>query len=608
VFLRVLLIARRQQAGAAPRRPRSGLASILALALLVGLGAGPLGAQQGPIRLFPDQLSPTAPPAPGPGHGTPGAVSPGSPAGPETTSPPPQGFQVEGLAPPEVDAIGVAGGFEGSLWAGSDPELILTLLSHLPVASRNPPLAALTRRILATGVSLEGATEGGRVLSARVERLLAMGDLDSAKQLLDQLPASEGDSALARLAAEVALLAGDDPAACQRAADLAPTGDGEFWAEIAVYCRLAAGDRDGASLGLDLLREAGQTDDAAFFQLAGMVADPTSDTAPPALGSARPVHIALLRLAEEPLPAYSLGSLPPAALAAAAREPRLAGERQLEVAERAFRTGGLAAPVLAALYAEQAPEGDALAGVGTAWGPPARAMAYRAADEAEGPAELAALLDATWRAASGDERFLVAETLAGRFVELPADRAWSAVAPSAARALLAADRPLPAAHWFSLLEAEAASDGRARRELAALTPLFALAGIGGRAAVPELDEAAVEAWRAATPDADAKAERLFALLEGVGSPVPDRVWWQELEAPFERAASIPAGPLWRGLERAVADRRLGETVLFALNMLNGQPESAHPVALTGVLRALRAVGLDREARAIAVATAIVMDL
>jgi hypothetical protein len=608
VFLRVLLIARRPQAGAAPRRPRSGLASILALALLVGLGAGPLGAQQGPIRLFPDQLSPAPPPAPGPGDRAPGAVPSGPPAGPATTSPPPQGFQVEGLAPPEVDAIGVAGGFEGPLWAGSDPELILTLLSHLPVASRNPPLAALTRRILATGVSLEGATEGGRVLSARVERLLAMGDLDSAKQLLDQLPASEGDSALARLAAEVALLAGDDPAACQRAADLAPTGDGEFWAEIAVYCRLAAGDRDGASLGLDLLREAGQTDDAAFFQLAGMVADPTADTAPPALGSARPVHIALLRLAEQPLPASSLGSLPPAALAAAAREPRLAGERQLEVAERAFRTGGLAAPVLAALYAEQAPEGDALAGVGTAWGPPARAMAYRAADEAEGPAELAALLDATWRAASGDERFLVAETLAGRFVELPVDRAWSAVAPSAARALLAADRPLPAARWFSLLEAEAASDGRARRELAALTPLFALAGIGGRAAVPELDEAAVEAWRAATPDADAKAERLFALLEGVGSPVPDRVWWQELEAPFERAASIAAGPLWRGLERAVADRRLGETVLFALNMLNGQPESAHPVALTGALRALRAVGLDREARAIAVATALVMDL
>jgi hypothetical protein len=422
------------------------------------------------------------------------------------------------------------------------------------------------------------------------------------------LPPSEGDSALARLAAEAALLAGDDPNACGRAADLAPTGAGEFWAEIVVYCRLAAGDQDGARLGLDLLREAGQTDDAAFFQLAGMVAERAADAAPPALASPRPVHIALLRLAGQPLPAQPLASLPPAALTAAAREPGLAGDRQLELAERAFRTGGLAAPELAARYAERAAAGDALATVRTVWGPPARALAYRAAGEAQTPGELAALLDATWRAASGDERFLVAGALAGRFAELPVDRAWSAVAPSAARALLAADRPLPAARWFSLLGAERASDSHARREMAALMPLFALAGIGGSDAVPQLDEAAVAAWRAATPDAGAKAERLFALLDGVGSPVPDRVWWQELEPPFERAASIPAGPLWRGLERAVAGKRLGETVLFALQMLNGQPEAAHPVALTGALRALRAAGLDREARAIAVATALVMDL
>jgi hypothetical protein len=610
VFLRVFLIARRLQASVGPHLPRSGFA--WTWALLVSLGGSPLGAQEGPIRLFPDQPAPTAPAEPGPGDRPPGAFPSGPPAGPAAPTRPPQSFQVEGLPPPEVDSIGLAGASEGgfgrSLWAGSDPELILTLLSGMPVASRNPPLAALTRRLLATGASLDGATEGGRVLSARVERLLAMGDLDSAKQLLDQLPPSEGDSALARLAAEAALLAGDDAGACQRAANLAPTSDGEFWAEVVVYCRLAAGDQDGARLGLDLLREAGQTDDAVFFQLASMVADDAAGAAPPALASPQPAHLALLRLAGQPLPAQSLAALPPAALTAAAREPGLAGDHQLELAERAFRTGGLAGSDLAAIYAERTAAGNALAEVGTAWGPPARAMAYRAAREVQTPADLATLLDATWRAASGDERFLVAEALAGRFAELPVDRAWSVIAPSAARGLLAADRPLPAARWFSLLEAERASDSGTRRELASLTPLFALAGIGGSDAVPELDEAAVAAWRAATPDADAKAERLFALLDGVGSPVSDRVWWQELEPPFERAASIPASPLWRGLERAVAGKRLGETVLFALNMLNGQPETAHPVALTGALRALRAAGLDREARAIAVATALVMDL
>ena len=603
-------ITRPAPPGAGARPPRSGLARACAWAsawaLLAGLGAGAVCAQQGPIRLFPDQLARRRRRRPRPSDRPPDAL-PSAPApGPAATAPP-QGFQIEGLAPPQVDRIGLAGAERGRLRGfavggqrpRADPDAVVQPAGREPQSAARgaDPADPGDRR------SLDGAADGGRVLSARVERLLAMGDLDSAKQLLDQLPPAESDSALGRLAAEAALLAGDDRAACQRVNDLAPGGDSEFWAEVAVYCRLAEGDRDGARLGLDLLREAGQTEDAAFFQLAGMVAERTADAVPPALAASQPVHIALLRLAGQPLPAQPPGALPPASLTAAARDPGLAGDRQLELAERAFRTGGLAGSDLAAIYAERAPAGDALAGVRSAWGAPARATAYRAAREVQAPAELAALLDATWRAARGDERFLVAEALGDRFAELPVDRAWAAVAPSAARALLAADRPLPAARWFAVLEVE-----RSGRELAALTPLFALAGVGGSDAVPELDEAALAAWRTATPDAAIEVERLLALLDGVGSPVPDRVWWQQLAPPFERAASIPASPLWRGLERAVVGKRLGETVLFALQMLNGQPETAHPVALTGALRALRAAGLDREARAIAVATALVMDL
>jgi hypothetical protein len=581
--------------------------------------ATPLGAQQGPIQLFPKQpgaTTPAAPERPGPGAAPLGAPQPGSqagiqPGGAATTTPAPRGFQVEGLAPPEIDSIGLSGpgegGFERTLWAGSDPELILTLLSLLPVATHNPPLAALTTRVLATGAPLDGTIAPGRVLGARVERLLAMGNLDSAKQLLDQLPPGGGDTALARLAAEAALLVGDDAGACQRAADLAPTSDAEFWAEVQIYCRLAAGDQDGARLALELLREGGHGENAAFFQLAGMVAD-RSEGAPPALSAPEPVELALLRLADQPVPAASIGSLSPATLTAVARSPVLAGDHQLEIAERAFQNGGLAASDLGAIYAERAPAGDALASVRSDWGPAARAMAWRAAKETEAPADLAALLDATWRAAQGEERLLVAEVWAPRFADLPVDRSLAASAPSAARALLGANRQLPAARWFSLLQDEVRSDSRVRRELAALTPLFALAGIGGSQAVPALDEAAVAAWRAATPAAADKAARLFALLEGIGSPVPDQAWWRELEPPLQREVSVPVSPLWRGLERAVAGQRKGEAVLFALHMLNGAPEAAHGAALTAALRALRAVGLDQEAREIAVATALAMDL
>ncbi len=126
--------------------------------------------------------------------------------------------------------------------------------------------------------------------------------------------------------------------------------------------------------------------------------------------------------------------------------------------------------------------------------------------------------------------------------------------------------------------------------------------------VPDLDEAAVAAWRQAMPAADVRAGRLFALLDGLGAPVPDTAWWQELAPPLQRSAEVPEGPAWRALEHAAAARRLGETVVLALHMLNGAPEVIHPEVLTQTLRALRKVGLDREARAVAVATALAMDL
>jgi hypothetical protein len=612
---------------AIPRRSRPRAGFGLTLVVLSGLGLGllaptPAGAQAGPIQLFPTlpgQPNANQPNAAQPNTSQPQPASPAtrpSPGGQaavpqpgsETTGTPPQGFQVEGLAPPEVDSIGLDGGFDRTLWAGSDPQLVTTLLAQLPVTTANPALRALTRRLLITGAPLDGGMAGGRVLSARVERLLTMGDLDTAKRLLDQLPPSRGDSELARLAARVALLGGDDPGACQRANDLAPSGTAAFWAKIAVYCRLAAGDDAGARLGLDLLREAGQTDDAGFFKLASAVADGHADGKALSLPSPEAVHVALLRLAGLPLPVTSLTSPPAAVLTVAARDPKLAGNRQLEIAERAFQAGGITADELGAIYLKHAPAGDALSRVRSAWGPAARAMAYRAAGELHNPQDLARLLDATWEAAKGDERLLIAQVFAKRFADLPIDRSLLAVGPAAARALLATDQPLPAARWFALLNGEKTRDNRVQHEVASLVPLYALAGIGGGEAVPQLDEPAVAAWRQATPDADPKAERLFALLEGVGSPVPGPVWWHELTPPLQRDASVPVGALWRGLELATTANRLGETVLFALNMLNAAPAAAHPEVLTTSLRSLRAVGLDHEARQIAVATAVAMDL
>jgi hypothetical protein len=172
------------------------------------------------------------------------------------------------LAAPELDTLGLSGptegGFDRPLWQGADPDLVMRLLADLPVVTLVPPLRDLTRRLLVTGSSA-GAPEPGRMLATRIERLVAMGDLDAAKALVDHLPPPATDSELARRAAEVALLLGDDQTACRLADSLSPTSGAEFWAKTAVFCRLIEDDTGGARLGLDLMREAGQTTDEAFF-------------------------------------------------------------------------------------------------------------------------------------------------------------------------------------------------------------------------------------------------------------------------------------------------------------------------------------------------------
>jgi hypothetical protein len=580
----------------------------------------PALAQQDPIRLFPplepsplDPQSPLAPestpegddPAATPQWGDPAALT-GRAAPPAAPS---GAFMVEGLAAPALDAIGLVGpgAFDRTLWQGSDPDAILARLSNLPVVTQVPPLRRLTRRLLVTGSPIPARSGPGRVLAARLGRLIAMGDLDAARILVDQLPPPAADTELARAAAEVALLSGDEDAACRLAETVGVTAAAAFWGQVGVYCRLASGDRDGARLGLDLLRESDQTGDGAFFDLATAIADQAAAPPQPDLLHPSAIHVALLGLAEWPLPAEPLAGASPSVLAAAARQPALAGARPLQVIEQAFAVGAAPADQVAAWYGEQADAADvtdALARIQSGWDPATRAAAYAAVREQTDPLARAELLDATWRAAAGPERFLVAEVWAEPFSELPVDRQLAAAAPSVARALLADDLPVPAARWLSLLEAEAAQATRSRREVTDLMPLFALAGIGGGNAAPPIDASTIESWRRRAIVDGARTMRLLALLDGTGVAIATETAGSLSPAQGERPAGAPA-VLPADLERAAAEGRVGAAVLYALHLLDGRPQAADPEVLVACLRALRQVGLDRDARAIALATALI---
>jgi hypothetical protein len=597
--------------------PRRGLAWLAAACL--ALAAGPGAAQQrGPIQLFPPPDQPpgeVAPlptrPAPQPGDGLPRLPGPVATPPEATPEPPPGDFQVEGLAAPAIDGVGIEGqGFDAELWQESHSGLVLTLLETLPVQTDNPALRALTRRLLVSGGAPAENPQPGRLLQARIERLVEMGDLAAATALAERLPELTADSGLARSSAELALWDGDHERACQLAQAIGP-GAATFWGQLAVFCRARADDVAGAGLALELLRDAGEVDDPAFFLLAESLIGGVPPATLPPLAQPSALHVALVREAGLQLPPAALAEPSPALLAATLRSPQLVpDERRLDLAEGAWRAGVLPAAELAARYRQLAPatDDDLLVRIGSDWGPAARAQLLRRIEGEPSQTVHAELLDAAWQAAQGWERLLVAEVFAGSFSDLAIDDDLLWVGPASARALLAAQRPVPAARWFSLLRARGGIDPEAGAAADALAPLFALAGVGGAERVPEPDLATLAAWRESMAGAADRAPLLVALLEAVRGPVPDDVWLGLLGDAAWPANGTPSSLWWGGLRRAEARARPGETVGFALHLLAGAPETVHPEAVIQSLGALRRTVPEAELRQIALTTALLADL
>ena len=377
----------------------------------------------------------------------PAAEAPTGPCAPKARPTPPRGFRVEGLAAPGIDAIGLAGpaegGFDQSLWAGSDGELILALLDRPsgrdrePAAARAHPPPADDRR-----ADRRPGRARQRARGQRAERLLAMGDLEGAS------PCSTGCRRPARIRRSRAwscrrpCCAATRRPPVSRAADIAPASDAAFWAKVTIYCRLVEGDQDGARLALDLLRDQGPDRRCGLLR-PGRERSPTARRQPRRWGRA-----GRLRCMS---PCYRLADLPLPRHGACARHRRSCWRRRratrawsATTASRwpssAFLLGALSADGLAEQYRAAAGRlrtRTSLRQIETAWGPRhAGARLCRRCLEQASPASVRQVLDALWRAAQGSERFLIAELFAAPFAELPVERGRLRLAPSA--------RPRPA--------------------------------------------------------------------------------------------------------------------------------------------------------------------
>ncbi len=532
-------------------------------------------------------------------------------------------IEVNPLGDISLDSVGVlgpdSGGFGQDMWRGTNRAVVESMLRRLPGDVRSPTSRELARRLLLTiatpPVIPSGAPvpKGSSLLALRADRLAAMGEVDGLNELLAVVPSRVDNETMARVRVDGLLVAQENDTACRQIRSGISTYHAKpYWQKAMVFCNMVAGDTDKVMLGVDLLRELGAADDPVFLTLASAVVGGNPEV--PANAELTPLHLAMLGTAGQPVPRSAIGQASPALLVAIARLPKANMEARAHAAELACAAGLLTGESLAQIYGEFAfaPEqlANAISTFESGPGPMARAMLYQAASAQNIPATRAEVLRVALQpngASSNGENDVyqaVVRAFLPLLLEVPAspDLAWFAA--TAGRALYAAGQFEAASSWFAVGRQEAMLNPQAATAVAALWPYSRLAGD-----VALTTDGSLAAWSAmlGTVGDVAQARRqalLRASFQALGEQ--DSLPWNTIAAAADvPARPLPAAALLYALQEASESQRIGETVLLTLVVLGtAGPADSHVLALSATIAALRRVGLEQEARALAIEAAL----
>ncbi|MDH3335506.1 MAG: hypothetical protein OEL50_02570 [Rhodospirillaceae bacterium] len=594
----------------AKQRARAGALFPLFSVMIFALGAGittSAFAQSAPVELTP----PTA----ADGNETPQPLNE-APNTQETQSITPTEVKIENLSGINLDTIGVLtpeeGGFSRDLWYGMDRQELESLLVKLSVTTSSPATRDIMRRLLLTGADVpEG--ENGKLVTIRAKLLADMGDFVGVAKLMDSLPGMVTHKELLRIEVDTRLLTGDNARACELAQLYMADESSSYWQKVFIFCQALSGQHDAAALGVSLLNEMGARDNV-FYTLIDHLAVggkvPTIDS----LSDPKPLHLALARAAKARFPSDTIESNLPGVLRAIAISPNASTELRLEAAERAEVAGALPVDALRQIYASiqfnESELSSPLANVTRRSGPMSRALLYRASLMQTAPSAQAITLSRALAMARSGGRYA---STARAFlpvlsrVEPSKELAW--FAPEAIRAFLITGRHTEAATWFATLKQSSKDSKKLTDELISLMPIARLSGFAG---AMDWDLKNLTLWQEttarSTEDKDVARNRaaiLGAVFDALGNVVPNEFWIPLVNGPERLGVLAPHPALWFRLSAAAERAHVGETILLSLVIMgNGGPDSVETVVLHRLLTALRTVGLEKEAREIALEAAV----
>ncbi|WP_421865495.1 hypothetical protein [Parvibaculum sp.] len=520
------------------------------------------------------------------------------------------GIEIGSLSGVDAATAGLLSGQQGfgaDMWRGASRSDIDSYLSRLPVPMRSPVMSDLARRLLLTGARTpEGAGNASSLLATRLNLLIAAGHTQAALQLAEAA-GKERSPGVASELARAALAQDNEKLACDALKDIPPGNDpahdgmAAFSVKLSTYCQIAAGNREIASLTLDLAREEG-LDDPLFYSLASEAAAGITLRAPEPneLGI---MDAAFYRLAKRDLPENATAIAVPALLPSLLDDRSISAEQKVEAAERAAAYGLINGRQLAAFYRKPRFTNEQMAGLLTSDIPEAsplrRAMIYQSIGSAVAADERIQLFKLAF--ATAESAGLYYPTVEALYSELSAiepNDALRPLAPAATRAFIAIGENTKAREWFALVAPGGQMLGRDERELSGLMRV-------ADGSANDFDGKKLSAEIIADLKSGVKSTQFYAaseamLLDALGFQLDPAVWDALLDARGALTGKVPPEALLNRLHAAGARGAVGETVLLALDAA-GQagPGSVHPRASAQAVASLRAVGLESEARRLA---------
>ncbi|MBT4769121.1 MAG: hypothetical protein HOO00_01155 [Rhodospirillaceae bacterium] len=564
-------------------------------------------------------------------------------------------MEVESLETIDPDSVGVLdeneGGFGADMWAATSRPLIEHLLPRLPVRTASMAKQDLIRRLLLSTASVPaGPASGPSLLSLRVERLMEMGNMAAVNELLRLARPQLTDETLLLAHLDNLLLVNDSAGACSQIRAVISQYQDIYWRRTLLFCQALSGEHERARLGLSLMRERGEEDPVFSSLIGALLGDWNGQIE--SLPDPTPLYMAMFRAAGLHLPNDVIAVSDPALLRAIAVYPHADIEIRLAAAERAEAAGILDTVALAQIYASlefSAEELEkALTLSETYSGPRGRALLLRAAHLQGVPTAKAEVLLTLLERARKDDLYGPVTRLIQPLLENinpSSELIW--FAEEAGRALIFVGRPGLAKSWLDLAEAEAKTLPEAAEAYVHLWILSKLADeydsvtwngeileswlmgasplspwMAAEAVAPDDVEGDLVAATGTVQDQaqDEGIEKrpdprlvavVLSLFDALGEPVGIRHWQILVNNDLVETSTggmsgkLPPPALFYGLRLASEELRLGETVLFALIVLGEEGlEEINPIILNDVINRMRLIGLDSEARSLAVEAAI----